>query len=58
MQRGDTLLSVAAMAKTTLKAILQMNADLAVSGMSSFDLSYLTLSHDPFLIASLSFFFS
>jgi hypothetical protein len=30
-QRGDTLLSIAAMAKTTVKTILQVNSDLAVS---------------------------
>jgi len=29
-QRGDTLLSIAAMAKTTLKSILQVNSDLAL----------------------------
>jgi spore germination protein YaaH len=29
-QRGDTLLSIAAMAKTTLKSVLQVNSDLAL----------------------------
>lgn len=31
VQKGDTLLSVAAMAKTTLKSILQVNSDVAVA---------------------------
>jgi hypothetical protein len=37
VQRGDTLLSVAAMAKTTLKTILQVNADLAVTSSSELE---------------------
>ena len=31
VQKGDTLLSIAAMARTTVKSILQVNSDLAVS---------------------------
>jgi spore germination protein YaaH len=31
VQKGDTLLSIAAMARTTVKSILHVNSDLAVS---------------------------
>ena len=38
VQKGDTLLSVAAMAKTTVKSILQVNSDLAVAAGPDHDL--------------------
>lgn len=38
VQKGDTLLSVAAMAKTTVKSILQVNSDLAVAAGADHDL--------------------